>query len=164
MPIEVSISTKGLKLTNAQAHNLTVDGALDPDQVLYEFVTQHDDRVRPSHAALHGTVWKVGDPFAPVPPLDYGCRCALRYVAAPSTPAATVLPEATKAPVPRVQAYATHLDEIAPGWKTIIEETKDVPIAEQLGALYNALKRRYPGLRDLRDVAMMLAEVIKARV
>jgi hypothetical protein len=49
-------------------------------------MTQADDRVRPEHAVLHGTVWDVGDPERPIPPLDYNCRC---YVIDVATDAAT---------------------------------------------------------------------------
>ena len=56
----------------------TTDGSHEPDGT-------PDENVRPSHAALHGTIWRVSDPTAPVPPIDWGCRCGMRYVAAPDT-------------------------------------------------------------------------------
>ena len=38
------------------------------------------NNVRPSHAALHGLIFKADDPFwdAHTPPWDYGCRCTFR--------------------------------------------------------------------------------------
>lgn len=48
-------------------------GGFSGDEVWVEFLTQRDNRVRPAHAALHGTFWRVDDPLAPTPPLDYGC-------------------------------------------------------------------------------------------
>lgn len=50
------------------------------DSVAYvEYVTVGDDRVRDSHAALDGKVWRANDPdwrrFAP--PNGYQCRCAI---------------------------------------------------------------------------------------
>ncbi len=76
-------------------------GALDSDQVWVQYLCQTgpggdhdpeqdpDEFVRPSHAAYHGQVFRLED--APIPPLDYGCRCAIHYVAAPGTPAAEVM-------------------------------------------------------------------------
>lgn len=59
-------------------------GALDPDQVMIQFVcttgdgghdpdVEPDERVRPHHAALHGTTWRLDDMSAPIAPLDFGC-------------------------------------------------------------------------------------------
>ena len=53
-------------------------------------------RVRPCHAALHGTVWRIDDHRAPVPPLDYGCRCALRYVSIEKPKTRNALPVVEK--------------------------------------------------------------------
>lgn len=47
------------------------------DDVQMMFVTMLDERVRPEHAALHGTIWYANDPNAPTPPLGPGCRCKL---------------------------------------------------------------------------------------
>ena len=73
-PLDVSVGVPDLLAAMTPAEQTALArGALDPREVWYEFVTLEDDRVRPSHRALHGTVWKAGDPNAPVPPLDYGC-------------------------------------------------------------------------------------------
>lgn len=54
----------------------------DPDVVeafpYWEYVTVGDDRVRDSHAALHGKVWRANDPeaLAHYPPNGYQCRCS----------------------------------------------------------------------------------------
>jgi len=59
-------------------------GALDANAVWVQYVCQtgpgeHDPdkepdaHVRPSHRALHGTVWRLDDPSAPIPPVDFGC-------------------------------------------------------------------------------------------
>lgn len=48
-------------------------GTLPADAVQVVFMTRADERVRPSHAALHGRVFRLDDPSLPVPPLDYGC-------------------------------------------------------------------------------------------
>lgn len=78
MPVTISLDLsagnliKGATLTDEERAELS-KGSLPGDAVWFRLVTQGDDRVRPSHRALHGTVWKVGDPEAPVPPMDYGC-------------------------------------------------------------------------------------------
>lgn len=80
------------------------------EEVWYQFVTMEDDRVRPSHAALHGTVWRSGDPSAPVPPLDYGCRCILRPVS-PIGRKIPGLPKAPSKPLPTGKVYSDFLSD-----------------------------------------------------
>ena len=43
----------------------------------WRYVTQLDEGVRPNHAALHGKVFAINDPFWDKynPPWDWGCRC-----------------------------------------------------------------------------------------
>ena len=43
----------------------------------YQYLTVGDSAVRPSHAALHGRVWKANDPAVDEfwPPLGFNCRC-----------------------------------------------------------------------------------------
>lgn len=111
MPAEIDITGFRLSLSDKQ---LLSDGVLS-DDVYVQFVCQTtdgghdpsgtpDDRVRPSHAAFHGRIFKMED--APVPPLDYGCRCAIRYVAAPNTLAEKMLPDTATVP-PTTPADAT---------------------------------------------------------
>lgn len=71
----------------------------DEPPVLLMYQTQADERVRPHHAALHGTVWRADDPERPNPPLGFGCRCYMEPVAADAASArATGLPQAPKNP------------------------------------------------------------------
>jgi SPP1 gp7 family putative phage head morphogenesis protein len=37
-----------------------------------------DDRTRPTHRALNGNIYRVGE--GPVPPIDYNCRCTAIYL------------------------------------------------------------------------------------
>lgn len=55
------------------------DSGARGDLVL-QFVTRHDSKVRPEHAALHGRIYELDDPHAPSPPLAYGCRCEIAIV------------------------------------------------------------------------------------
>lgn len=142
-------------------------GAVDGEDLWYEFVTLEDDRVRPAHAALHGSVWRVGDPNAPVPPLDYGCRCSMRYLAPTArSPAAKVLPVATSTPVPQVVVYGGWLVDrlkVSPAtlakWSTDLEK---VPAADRQGEATLLVQDRLrrlgePGnLTDARPLAQML--------
>lgn len=65
----------------------------NPGEVLVQFVCQTggtnetpqhdpdrapDSRVRDSHRAFHGKVFRLSE--APIPPLDWGCRCAIQYL------------------------------------------------------------------------------------
>lgn len=45
----------------------------------WEYVTADDDRVRDEHAALHGKMWRIGDPEAErvYPPNGFQCRCSM---------------------------------------------------------------------------------------
>lgn len=77
----ITLVEQGIRIdVSAARERLRSAGSLDTG-VRLQFLTQADDRVRPEHAALHGTVWDPYDPERPVPPLDYGCRCYLRPVA-----------------------------------------------------------------------------------
>lgn len=120
------------------------NGALDQGQVYWQFLCttdggghdpdgEPDDRVRPEHAALHGTVWRLDDPFAPVPPCDWGCRCAMRHCAPPGTIAARV----TQTPVEAIPAtlgdhYAAWLTKHRPGWEVIAKAAKAVPAVKRI--------------------------------
>lgn len=79
----------------------------DLNDIVQIYMTQHDERVRPSHAALHATEWRPLDPNAPIPPLDWGCRCFLVYRARnPAAAKRTGLPLAPKrSPEPGDEAF-----------------------------------------------------------
>lgn len=164
-PLDVSVGVPDLLAAMTPAEQTALArGALDPREVWYEFVTLEDDRVRPSHRALHGTVWRAGDPNAPVPPLAWGCRCTLRYVAPPGSRAARKgllppSPQPTTDTVPAV--YADYLKGRLPGFDlpAAVRLVKKLPPADQVGALVEALQKAFPDLtagqaRDLARMAM----------
>lgn len=164
MPVEISLDLsaanllKGATLTDAQRADLEDSGALPGDSVWFRLVTQNDDRVRPSHRALHGTVWRVGDPAAPVPPMDYGCRCMIEYVAAPDTPAAAVLPPAEAVPVTPAEAYGSYLDDAMPDWKAVAKQVAKAQPIDQLPAATAAIEKAHPdwSLTKVRDFAALV--------
>lgn len=142
-------------------------GPLDSDQVYFQFVCSTgggahdpngspDDHVRPEHAALHATVWRLDDPGAPIPPLSYGCRCAMRYVAKPNTTAARVLEEAPAAPeVDQKAPTRRYLEEHAPEWQQVAEAAAEAPPAQAVAQSYEAAK----SLGYTRDIARMALDV-----
>ncbi len=145
------------KISSAQE---TKDGRALDSGVWFKFVTQQDDRVRPSHAALHGTVWRLDDPDAPVPPLDYGCRCGIEYVADPNSPAADVLPEAETDPTTPEKAYSEYLDETLPKWEKYANQVKGSHREDYVNDLALVIQKAEGGtLSDARDFAEMIARV-----
>lgn len=54
------------------------------DRPFWKYTSMHDQRVRPSHRALDGTVRRHDDPFwkEHYPPNGYGCRCAVQNMTA----------------------------------------------------------------------------------
>lgn len=52
------------------------------DRPYLQYLTQADDRVRPSHRVLHKGVWAVNDPVwrKIYPPNGYNCRCYVRQI------------------------------------------------------------------------------------
>ena len=143
-------------------------GAFDGDDVWFMFRTQDDDRVRPEHEALDGTVWRVGDPAAPVPPLDYGCRCFMEYVARPGSEAAAVLPAADKAPETHgailTRYLTTTLDMNRERLARILTGLEDVPLGDRLGLATLSVQRRLSamGLPDNLTTARPLARMLLA--
>lgn len=67
-------------IASSQEAAFWADVIQDKDLYDLEFVTAGDDRVRSSHARLHGIVRPVDDPFWDKysTPLDFGCRCTRR--------------------------------------------------------------------------------------
>lgn len=140
-PIGIDLGvTEGdlLAALDARDAGALATGALDPGEVWFEFVTQEDDKVRPGHAALHGTVWRVGDPAAPVPPIDYGCRCGMRYVAPPGGRAEKYLPKAPTTPKTHAEVLAAYLADrlgMTPaGVQAAARSLEGVTLADRLGA------------------------------
>ncbi len=160
MGISISFDLASLKkaLTDVEAEEISA-GGLDGADVWYEYLTQEDDRVRPSHAALHGTRWKADDPNAPTPPLDYGCRCFIRYIAAPDSNAAEVLPEAKGELSNRSDAYETYLDDNVDDWKPIAKEAKQMRPVDRLQFIVESLIDAGAGAHA-RDIAFMILSVL----
>lgn len=108
--------------------------ALDPDEVWFQFLCttgpgEHeaggtpDAKVRPEHACMHGTYWRLDDPAAPIPPVDWGCRCAMSYCAAPDSKAAKLLPPAKDAPEVNAKAVSKEwLNDHSPGWEKVAKK------------------------------------------
>lgn len=71
MPIRIDLGDEVIEVGD--------DPALDMSEVEFVYVTMADERVRPEHAALHGTVWSGDDRNAPIPPLGYNCRCKAEW-------------------------------------------------------------------------------------
>ena len=145
------------------------DGArsVDPEDVWVQFVCtttggghdpdgEPDDRVRPSHAALHGTVWRIDDPAAPLPPINWGCRCRLRLVARPRSVASNVLPVAPDRPLsdprPTIRAW---LDGNIEGWEKVAKALRDVPAAEREAEGMEVAKRLRLGI-DRETVRLII--------
>ncbi len=157
MGIKISFNVKELEdaLTKGESDSIA-NGGLDGDQVWYEYLTQEDDRVRPSHEALHGTLWRVDDSMAPTPPIDWGCRCFIRYVAAPKSLAAKVLPEASGKLSDRIIAYAIYLNSHIDGWEKISSEAAKLRKSAQFEFIVNALRDSEEAVGNEKDVALMI--------
>jgi hypothetical protein len=144
----------------AQAQPPDGEGVALDSGVWFEYVTQADDHVRPSHAALHGTVWRLDDPDAPVPPLDYGCRCGIRYVADPDSPAAKILPPAEAEPTTPALAFSEYLDGELPRWRDYARQVKGAHREDYVNDLALLIQKEEGGsLTTARDFAQMIARV-----
>lgn len=151
------------------------EGTLNPDEVYFQFLCttndateEHDpdadpdDRVRPEHAALHGEIFRIDDPMAPVPPLDFGCRCAMKYCGAPDSIASYVLgSEAESEPTTIKAAYGTWLDKNAEGWEEIGAAILKLPPVDRAGAAYLMVKEL--GISNPRSVANMIVSAAGAK-
>jgi hypothetical protein len=149
-----------------------LEGPLDPDQVFYQYVCQTtdgghdpegtpDERVRPSHAALHGLVFRLDDPTAPIPPIDFGCRCAMAYVGKPDSLASRIFgAEAPTAPTTRPVAFAGWLATTVPDLSAVVRAVIAAPPASRLAVAWDELTAQ--GVREARDVARMVVEAVAA--
>jgi SPP1 gp7 family putative phage head morphogenesis protein len=61
----------------------------DGDRYYLQYRTQHDDKVRPEHAALDGVTLPISDPFweSYYPPNGWNCRCTVTQVRKSKYPA-----------------------------------------------------------------------------
>ena len=167
MPAELSIAGFTLSASDKEA---LAEGTLS-DDVLVQFVCQTgpgehdpneppDDRVRPSHAAFHGKVFSLQD--APVPPLDYGCRCAIRYVAKPGTVAAQILPDvAPSEPTTPADATEKWLKDNVPELDTVKRAANAATVRDSLSAATTRAKKI--GISNPRTIAEMVVDILTAR-
>ena len=165
--ISLSFSIDDLELRPDQLDAAAERGALDAEQVFFQYICtteggghdpeeEPDEKVRDSHRALHGTVWRIDDPLAPVPPIGFGCRCGMRYVGAPGSDAAAVLGDpAPEDPTTLALAFGKWLGANVVKWKKYADLAKDKPPADRLGAVYLALKEDGVG-GDGREIARMI--------
>lgn len=169
----ISLTMEGADLRPDQL-SAAGQGALDAEQVYFQYICQTvdgghdpesepDERVRDSHKALHGTIWRLDDPMAPVPPTSFGCRCGMRYCGAPGTVAAVVLgAEAETEPTSIALAFGAWLAKRLPGWNKYADTAKDQPAADRLGSVYVALKE--DGVSgDARELSRMILSAGEAR-
>ncbi len=155
MPIEITLKNVGPRRT--------AGGVLDPEQVLVRYRTQNDDHVRASHAALEGKIFRLDEPGRPSPPLDWGCRCFLEYVAAPDSMASQVLPEeADSEPTTPQVAFAEYLDGAVGHdvWRKVAKAVLKVEPGKRLhtalGLLLKVLAKERRS--DARELARMIVE------
>lgn len=170
MSIAINFSVSDLILSAEQAASAEL-GVLDAEQVYFQFICQTtdgghdpdgvpDDKVRPTHAALHGTVWRIDDPYAPIPPIDWGCRCAGRHVGKPESLAEKVFNAAAKTePQPIGLHFGNWLDKAVPNWQRALDATKKVHPIDREGAVYLWLKENAPAYAS-HDVSKMILSAI----
>jgi hypothetical protein len=167
MPAELVLSDLFKSVVADAAKAVDAAGGALGDDVYVQFIcstengfdpdSPPDDRVRASHAAFHGQIFRLAD--APVPPLDYGCRCAIRYVAKPDTKAAEVLDEtASEDPTTPIEATEAWLEEFVPQWRTL---SRSAAAATKKEAITSAtLKAKELGISDPRMIAEMVVDVL----
>ncbi len=163
-PLDVAITAGDVKAhLTAEESGVLGTGVLDSTSVWYEFLTQNDDRVRPTHRALHGTVWRVGDPAGPVPPLDYGCRCFIRYVAKPGSKAAAILPAATKEPTTKEAVWKRYTDRAIGNTDWVVKKAASAPEEDRLEVMAKTIMDMRPSysLAEARDLAKMLDAITR---
>lgn len=120
-----------------------------------------DSHVRPSHAAFHGRIFKLSE--APVPPLDYGCRCAIHFVAAPGSAAEDLLEDvADEKPTTPAVATAQWLDANVDEWRKVAKSVKSVGPKDALQEAYNAAKDF--DIPQARSIADMIIDVLRSKI
>lgn len=122
----------------------------------YDPESDPDDRVRPSHSAFHGRVFKLRD--APVPPLDYGCRCCVRYVAAPGTAAGKMITEADSEPVTPAEATSDWLKKNVPEFETLKKSAAASTKRDALSVV--ATRAKKIGVAEPRSIASMIIDLM----
>jgi hypothetical protein len=135
-------------------------GALPEAAVWYVYHSHHDAKVRPSHLALDGSVWRMDDPKAPVPPIDINCRCWIEPVADPDSAAAHVLPPAEEDPKPLGEVYAAALDKAVRPWRDIAEAATHQPAAVRFEFLTEAMRGLFTTRAEASEYARMILVAI----
>lgn len=166
MPADIDLSGFGL----SKKDKADVSAGVLTDDVYVQFIctteSGHDpseppdDRVRPSHAAFHGKVFKLSD--APVPPLDYGCRCAIRYVAAPDSPAAEVLDVTPQIPTTPAEATEDWLIANVPELDTLKRSAAAAKTKDALSTV--AVKAKKIGVAEPRSIAQMVIDMLNGGI
>ena len=168
MPAEFSLDMLAQRFIDS----LKTEGAFG-DDVLVQFIcntgpggehdptAEPDDRVRPSHSAYHGKIFKMGE--APVPPLDYGCRCALRYIARPKTAAAEVIETTSDEPsvIPAV-ATAQWLDTNVENWRRIATNVNRAGVKDSMQTAFQQLSD--DDVPQARSIAEMIIDVVRNKI
>jgi hypothetical protein len=162
MPADIDIS--GIRLSKSDRKDLS-GGVLGEDVYVQFLCTtesghdpseEPDDRVRPSHAAFHGRVFTLSD--APVPPLDYGCRCAIRYVAAPGSPASEIIDPADSEPTTPAKATEDWLIDNVPELDTLKRSAAAAKSKDALSTV--AVKAKKIGVPEPRSIAQMIIDML----
>lgn len=166
MPAEIDFSGFSLSKEDKAA---MANGVLG-DDVYVQFIcstddghnpeSEPDDRVRPSHAAFHGKIFRMSD--APVPPLDYGCRCAIRYVAAPGTLSAQLIDPAPAAPTTPAEATEEWLKENVNELDTLKRSAAAAKTKDALSTV--ALKAKKLGVPAPRTIAQMVIDMLNGGI
>lgn len=163
----ISLSLDSGSLRADQMEAIETKAPLDSESVYFQFLAttedgghdpegEPDSHVRDSHAALHGTVWNINDPLAPVPPIGYGCRCSMRFVGKDGSPAAVLLgAEAEAEPESIAVVFSKWLADNVANWKKYAETANDTKKSDKLGAVYEHLKEQ--GVKgDLREISRIV--------
>lgn len=166
MPAEIDIT--GFSLSKKDKADVSAGVLSDDVYVQFVCTTENgfdvnsppDDRVRPSHAAFHGRVFKPSD--APVPPLDYGCRCAIRYVAAPNSAAAELIDVTPQTPTTPAEATEDWLIANVPELDTLKRSAAAAKTKDALSTV--AVKAKKIGVAEPRSIAQMVIDMLNGGI